>query len=374
MTSATARVVAGCAPADGACESGPMEHRALGRSGLKVSTMTMGTASFGGGLAAFGDTQLEGAKRQLAMAREAGVTLVDTSDAYSNGLSEEIVGEALADQRDDWLIATKVRFPMGEGPNDRGLSRHHVIRACEASLRRLRTDHIDLYQLHEWDGQTPVEETLAALQHLVDSGKVRYTGVSNFSGWHLMKTLGAAEREHLVRPVAQQIYYTLESREAENELLPVAADQGLGVLVWSPLAGGLLSGKYTRGEDGSVQGPKGSRHLGDWSEPPINTPDRLFATIDVLREIASGRGVSGAQVALAWLLTRSTVTSVIVGARTDEQLADNLAAASLELTADEVAALEQVSRQPLQYPYWHQSMTAADRLGPADQVLHGHVG
>jgi len=351
-----------------------MEHRALGRSGLKVSTMTMGTASFGGGLAAFGDTQLEGAKRQLAMAREAGVTLVDTSDAYSNGLSEEIVGEALADQRDDWLIATKVRFPMGEGPNDRGLSRHHVIRACEASLRRLRTDHIDLYQLHEWDGQTPVEETLAALQHLVDSGKVRYTGVSNFSGWHLMKTLGAAEREHLVRPVAQQIYYTLESREAENELLPVAADQGLGVLVWSPLAGGLLSGKYTRGEDGNVAGPKGSRHLGDWSEPPINTPDRLFATIDVLREIASGRGVSGAQVALAWLLTRSTVTSVIVGARTDEQLADNLAAASLELTADEVAALEQVSRQPLQYPYWHQSMTAADRLGPADQVLHRHLG
>ena len=351
-----------------------MEHRALGRSGLKVSTMTMGTASFGGGLAAFGDTQLEGAGRQLAMAKEAGVTLVDTSDAYSNGLSEEIVGEALADQRDDWLIATKVRFPMGEGPNDRGLSRHHVIRACEASLRRLRTDHIDLYQLHEWDGQTPVEETLAALQHLVDSGKVRYTGVSNFSGWHLMKTLGAAEREHLVRPVAQQIYYTLESREAENELLPVAADQGLGVLVWSPLAGGLLSGKYTRGADGSVQGPKGSRHLGDWSEPPINTPDRLFATIDVLREIADGRGVSGAQVALAWLLTRSTVTSVIVGARTDEQLADNLAAASLELSADEVSALEQVSRQPLQYPYWHQSMTASDRLGPSDQVLHSHLG
>jgi aryl-alcohol dehydrogenase-like predicted oxidoreductase len=351
-----------------------MEQRALGRSGLKVSTMTMGTASFGGGLAAFGDTQLEGARRQLSMAKEAGVTLVDTSDTYSNGLSEEIVGEALADQRDDWLIATKVRFPMGEGPNDRGLSRHHVIRACEASLRRLRTDHIDLYQLHEWDGQTPVEETLSALQHLVDSGKVRYTGVSNFSGWHLMKTLGAAEREHLVRPVAQQIYYTLESREAENELLPVAADQGLGVLVWSPLAGGLLSGKYTRGEDGEVAGPKGSRHLGDWSEPPINTPDRLFATIDVLREIASGRGVSGAQVALAWLLTRSTVTSVIVGARTDEQLADNLAAASLELTADEVAALEQVSRQPLLYPYWHQSMTASDRLGSSDQVLHGHLG
>ncbi len=304
------------------------------------------------------------------MAREAGVTLVDTADAYSAGVSEEIVGEALAGQRDDWLVATKVRFPVGEGPNDAGLSRHHIIRACEASLRRLRTDHIDLYQLHEWDGLTPLEETLGALQHLVDAGKVRYTGVSNFSGWHLVKTLSTAEREHLVRPVAQQIYYTLESREAENELLPVAADQGLGVLVWSPLAGGLLSGKYSRGADGEIMGPKGSRHLGDWHEPPINTPDRLFATIDVLREVADGRGVSGAQVALAWLLARPTVTSVIVGARTDEQLADNLAAASLELTADEVAALEGVSRQPLQYPYWHQAATANDRLGPADQVLH----
>ncbi|PWJ47482.1 Predicted oxidoreductase [Quadrisphaera granulorum] len=349
-----------------------MEQRALGRSGLTVSTMTMGTASFGGGLAAFGDTQLDGAQRQLAMAKDAGVTLVDTADAYSTGLSEEIVGEALAGQRDDWLIATKVRFPMGDGPNDRGLSRHHVISGCEASLRRLRTDHIDLYQLHEWDGQTPVEETLAALTRLVDSGKVRYVGVSNFSAWHLMKMLSAAERDRYVKPVAQQIYYTLESREAENELLPAAADQGLGVLVWSPLAGGLLSGKYTRGADGTVQGPKGSRHLGDWHEPPINTPDRLFATIDVLREIADGRGVSGAQVALAWLLTRPTVTSVIVGARTDEQLADNLAAASLELSADEVAALERVSRQPLQYPYWHQAMTASDRLGPADQVLHAN--
>ncbi|TXR55468.1 aldo/keto reductase [Quadrisphaera setariae] len=349
-----------------------MEQRALGRSGLKVSTMTMGTAGFGGGLAAFGNTQLDGAKRQLSMARDAGVTLVDTADAYSTGLSEEIVGQALAGQRDDWLIATKVRFPMGDGPNDRGLSRHHVISGCEASLRRLGTDHIDLYQLHEWDGQTPVEETLAALTHLVDSGKVRYVGVSNFSAWHLMKALGAAERDRLVKPVAQQIYYTLESREAENELLPLAADQGLGVLIWSPLAGGLLSGKYTRGADGSVQGPKGSRHLGDWHEPPVNTPDRLFATIDVLREVAAGRGVSGAQVALAWLLARPTVTSVIVGARTEEQLADNLAAASLQLSPDELSALEEVSRQPLQYPYWHQKMTASDRLGPADQVLHAN--
>ncbi|MFB9378630.1 aldo/keto reductase [Kineococcus gynurae] len=349
-----------------------MEQRQLGRSGLKVSTITMGTATFGGvgKFTHFGTTQVDDARRQLDQARDAGVTLVDTADAYSDGVSEEILGEVLAGRREDWLVATKVRFPTGPGANDAGLSRHHVVRACEASLRRLRTDHVDLYQLHEWDGLTPVEETLAALDDLVRAGKVRYVGVSNFSAWHLMKTLGTAERQHLVRPVAQQIYYTLESRDAENELLPVAADQGLGVLVWSPLAGGLLSGKYSRGADGRVQGPSGSRHLGDWHEPPLNFPDRLFATIDVLREIADGRGVSGAQVALAWLLARPTVTSVVVGARTGEQLADNLAAADLRLGADEIAALERVSRPVLAYPYWHQAATAADRLGPADEVLH----
>jgi aryl-alcohol dehydrogenase-like predicted oxidoreductase len=348
-----------------------MEYRQLGTSGLRVSVLTMGTMTFGGAadFAVLGNTGVEAAKRQFDLCRDAGVNLIDTADMYSAGLSEEIVGEALHGRRDDWLLATKVRAPMGDGPNDAGLSRHHILQGVEASLRRLRTDHIDLYQLHEWDGQTRLEETLGALDTLVTQGKVRYVGVSNYSGWQLLKTLGVAEREHLPRFASEQIYYTLHGREAENELLPAAVDQGLGVLVWSPLAGGLLSGKYRRGENGTLDGPKGSRHVSDWSEPPVDYPERLFDTIDVLRRVADGHGVSGAQVALAWLLTRPAVTSLVIGARTDEQLADNLAAASLTLSDDEVAELERVSRPPLLYPYWHQKATASDRLGPADRVL-----
>jgi len=262
-----------------------------------------------------------------------------------------------------------VRFAMGPGPNDGGLSRHHLMRAAEASLRRLRTDHIDLYQVHEWDGQTRLEETLGALDTLVRQGKVRYVGVSNYAGWQLLKALGIAEREHLTRFASQQIYYSLAGREAENELLPAAVDQGLGVLVWSPLAGGLMSGKFSRGEDGTLDGPAGSRQLSDWNEPPIDFPDRLFDTIAVLTKIATDRGVSPARVALAWLIARPAVTSVIIGARTDEQLADNLEAAELTLSPEETTALERVSRPPLLYPYWHQAASAAERLGPADRVL-----
>ncbi len=348
-----------------------MEYRQLGRSGLRVSTLTMGTMSFGGAgnFADVGDTDLAGARRQLDLCRAAGVNLVDTADVYSDGRSEEIVGEALGDSRDEWLVATKVRFAMGSGPNDAGLSRHHILRGAEASLRRLRTDWIDLYQVHQWDGQTPIEETLAALQMLVQQGKVRYIGVSNYSGWHLLKALGTADRLGLPRFASEQIYYSLQARDAENELLPAAADQGLGVLVWSPLAGGLLSGKYSRGSDGKIKGPKGSRLLSDWSEPPIDFPDRLFKTVDALKKIGRVHGVSAAQVALAWLLTRPAVTSVIVGARTDKQLADNLAAAELELTDAEIAKLEAVSRPPLLYPYWHQRNAASERLSAADRVL-----
>jgi aryl-alcohol dehydrogenase-like predicted oxidoreductase len=348
-----------------------MEYRQLGRSGLRVSTLTMGTMSFGGGgnFANVGDTDVAGARRQLDMCRDVGVNMVDTADVYSDGRSEEIVGEALGDSRDDWLVATKVRFPMGTGPNDAGLSRHHIIRGAEASLRRLRTDWIDLYQLHQWDGQTPIEETLSALQTLLDQGKVRYIGVSNYSGWHLLKALGTADRLGLPRFVSEQIYYSLQARDAENELLPAATDQGLGVLVWSPLAGGLLSGKYSRGRDGEVKGPKGSRLLTDWNEPPIDFPDRLFKTVDALKRVGRAHGVSAAQVALAWLLARPTVTSLIIGARNEKQLADNLAAADLELTDDEIAKLEKVSRPPLLYPYWHQRNTANERLSAADRVL-----
>jgi len=345
-----------------------VEYRQLGRSGLRVSTLTMGTMTFGGTgfFQKIGSTDVQAARRQLDLCRDAGVNLIDTADIYSTGRSEEIVGEAIAGRRDDWLVATKVRFAMGRGPNDAGLSRHHILAGAEASLRRLQTDHIDLYQLHEWDGQTRPEETLEALDLLVRQGKVRYVGVSNYAGWQLMKALGVAEREHLPRFAAQQIYYSLESRDAENELLPVAIDQGLGVLVWSPLAGGLLSGKYSRGEDGSLQGPHGPRQR---SEPPVNAPDRLFATLEVLASVADGLGASSAQVALAWLLTRGPVTSLVIGARTEEQLADNLGAADVQLSDEDIARLEKVSRPPLRYPYWHQAAGARDRLSPADEFL-----
>jgi len=323
--------------------------------------------SFGGQgkFADVGNTGVEGARRQIAMAIDAGVNLIDTADVYSAGLSEEIVGEALAGRRDEVLIATKARYPMGPGPNDAGLSRHHLIEACEASLRRLRTDRIDLYQVHEWDGQTPLEETLAALDHLLTSGKVRYVGCSNFTGWQVTKALGVAQRTGLPAFVSQQIYLSLQERSSEYEIVPSAIDQGLGLLIWSPLAGGLLSGKYRRGQPA----PPGSRLAGEWSEPPVYDEGKLYDTVEVLVEIAQAHDVSPARVALAWLLRRPGVTSVIVGARTDEQLADNLAGATLELSEDEHARLEQVSRPPLIYPFWHQWFTASDRLSAADLSL-----
>jgi aryl-alcohol dehydrogenase-like predicted oxidoreductase len=341
-----------------------MEYRQLGRSGLRVSTLALGTMSFGGvGWAkAVGTTDVEGAKRQIGMAVDAGVNLIDTADVYSAGRSEEIVGAALGPRRGDVLLATKVRMPMGEGPNDAGLSRHHIVRSAEASLRRLGTDYLDLYQAHEWDGQTPLEETLAAFDSLVQSGKVRYIGCSNYTGWQLMKALGVAERAGHQRYVSQQIYYSLQARDAESELVPVSLDQGLGILVWSPLAGGLLSGKYRRNQPT----PEGTRRFEGWDEPPVHDEDRLYDTIDALIEIGAAHGASAAQVALAWLSGRPAVTSVIVGARTDDQLADNLAAAELELTNDERSRLDDVSREPLRYPHWHQRNTASDRLGPAD--------
>ncbi len=349
-----------------------MEYRALGRSGLRISVLTMGTMTFGGkgNFASVGSTDVAEARRQVDQCLEAGVNLIDTADVYSGGLSEEIVGEVLDGRRDAALIATKVRMTMGAGPNDAGLSRHHIIEGCEASLRRLRTDHIDLYQVHEWDGATPLEETLEALDHLVRSGKVRYVGASNYSGWHLLKALGAADRIRAPRFVSEQIYYSLQARDAEYELLPAAVDQGLGVLVWSPLAGGLLSGKYRRGQ----QPAEGSRQLTDWDEPPVHDQEKLYDTVEVLVSVGEAHGVSAAQVALAWSLGRPGVTSLVIGARTAEQLADNLAAADLELSDSERTRLDEVSAPTLLYPYWHQAKTAADRLSAADLTLLGpHV-
>src|SRR5689334_14431809 len=228
-----------------------MQYRQLGRTGLRVSTFTLGTMGFGGtGWATpVGKIDVDGAREEIAIAKDAGVNMIDTADVYSEGLAEEILGKALGNTREDWLIATKVRMPMGDGPNEAGLSRHHIIRGAEASLRRMKTDYIDLYQVHEWDGHTPLEETLRALDDLVRSGKVRYIGCSNYAAWHLMKALGISERRGFERFASQQIYYSLQNRDAETELVPLSIDQGVGILVWSPLAGGLLSGKYRRGVD-----------------------------------------------------------------------------------------------------------------------------
>ncbi len=344
-----------------------MEYRQLGGSGLRISAITLGTMGFGGDgvFAKVGTGGVHDARRQIGLALEAGVNMIDTADVYSMGKTEEIIGQALGARRDEVILATKARFPTGNGANDAGLSRHHLIRACEASLRRLGTDHIDLYQLHEWDGQTPLEETLGALEHLLQSGKVRYVGCSNFAGWQVMKALGVARAERLPAFVSQQVYLSLQERSAEYEIVPSALDQRLGLLVWSPLAGGLLTGKYRRGQPA----PEGSRHATDWDEPPVYDENKLWDTVDTLIEVAGEHGVSAAQVALAWLLGRPGVTSLIVGARTEVQLRDNLDAINLQLSAEQHQRLERVSRPPLIYPFWHQRKTASDRLGVGDRSL-----
>jgi aryl-alcohol dehydrogenase-like predicted oxidoreductase len=302
-----------------------MHYRNLGATGLKVSVLGFGTMSFAGSgrQSAVGSTGVEEARRLVDRCLEAGVNLFDTADVYSSGDSERILGEALKGRRERVVLATKVNGRMGDGVNDSGQSRNHIIRGCEDSLRRLDTDWIDLYQVHSWDGNTPLEETLSALDSLVQSGKVRYIGCSNYSGWHLMKALGVAERAGLERYATQQINYSLLIREAEYELVPIAIAEGVGILVWSPLAGGFLSGKFRRGEappDGTrwaIQGDQGRFDV-----------ERAYDVVDMVCAIAEAHRVSAAQVALNWLTRRAGVSSVILGARTEEQLVDNLGAAS----------------------------------------------
>ncbi len=351
-----------------------MEYRRLGHSGLKVSALSIGTMNYGHGnpeqpLFSLGADQ---AKRNIDLCIDAGVNLIDTSDGYARGQSEEVLGEALKGKRNDVLIASKVWNPMADGPNDLGLSRYHIISACEASLKRLRTDHIDIYLAHKWDGMTPMEEIMEAFDSLIRSGKVRYIGCSNFSGWHVMKSLATSHYGHRERFVCQQIHYTLQAREAENELVPIALSEGLGILVWSPLAGGLLSGKFRRGE----AGPKGSRHFDrKWKNPPIHDEERLYDIIDTLIQIASEHEATPARVALAWLLGRPAVTSLIIGGRNEDQFKDNLGAMDLTLTEEDNKRLEDVSRPKLQYPYWHQQFMGKERFGPADLGLHRwHAG
>ena len=352
--------------------SGGVIYRRLGGSGLQVSALSLGTMTFGGrgAFADVGDTDVDGATRMIERCLDAGVNLLDTADFYSDGRSEEILGRAIRGRRDELLVATKVGLPVGPGPNDRGSSAYHVIRSCEGSLKRLGIDHIDLYQLHTWDGLTPLEETLAALDQLVCAGKVRYVGCSNFSSWHLMKALAVAAAGGLPRFVSQQVYYSMQAREVEYELVPASVDQGLGILAWSPLAGGLLSGKHRRGQPT----PAGTRQVTDWSEPPVRDLERLHDTVDALVDVAAEHGVTAARVALAWLMHRPAVSSLVIGARTDEQLADNLAAAELRLSAEQTQRLNAVSAPELLYPYWHQRQSAYERLGSADLTLLGPDG
>jgi len=337
-----------------------MEMRFLGKSGLKISTLSFGTMTFGGGDNFFqhmGGTQFEEAQRLIDLCLDAGVNLFDTADVYSQGRSEEILGKALGKRRQDAIIATKAYGRMGDGPNDVGLSRYHLIRACEDSLRRLGTGYIDLYQVHGFDALTPLEETLRALDDLVRSGKVRYIGCSNYSGWHLMKALCVSEREGLERYVSQQVYYSLVARELEYELIPLGLDQGVGILVWSPLAFGFLSGKYRRGQPQ----PEGTRRsqLGDVGNIDLEKGYDIVAALD---EVARDRGVSIAQVALRWLLHQPGITSVIIGARNEQQLRDNLGAATWEITPEELRKLNDVSAVPPIYPYWHQRQYGAERI------------
>jgi len=345
-----------------------MEYRTLGRSGLKVSAITMGTFTFGGegDFGMVGQHGLAEARRLVDLCIDHGVNLFDCANMYSTGTAEEILGEVLDGRQDEILVTSKARMRIGRGPNDEGVSRWHLIRECERSLKRLRTDHIDIYYIHEWDGTTPVEEKMAALETLIQQGKVRYIGCSNYSGWQISKSLAAADARRTSRFVTQQIHYTLEAREAEYELLPLSVDQGLGVLVWSPLAAGLLTGKHRRGQ----AAPAGSRQAAGWSEPPIRDMDRLWAIVDALVEIGDARGVSAAQIALAWLLGRPAVTSLVVGGRTEAQFLDNFGAVDIRLGEEELGRLNDVSRLPLIYPYWHQHNFAGPRFSAADLALH----
>lgn len=330
-----------------------MESRQLGRSGLMVPALCFGTGTFGGNndfFKSWGQTDVKEATRLLDICLDAGVNLFDTADVYSNGLSEEILGHAITGRRDKVLVSTKATFPMGDGPNDLGSSRHHLIRACEASLKRLGTDYIDIYHLHGFDALTPVEETLDTLNTLVHSGKVRYIACSNFSGWHLMKSLAVSEKYGWSRYVAHQVYYSLIGRDYEQELMPLGLDQGVGAIVWSPLGWGRLTGKIRR--DQPV--PAGSRlHKTADMGPPIED-SHLFAVVDTLDAMAQETGKPIPQIALNWLLQRPTVATVIIGARNEEQLRQNLAAADWSLTAGQVARLDAASKTALPYPYWHQ--------------------
>jgi len=341
-----------------------MEHRLLGASGLRVPVLSFGAGTFGGQgplFSAWGDSDGLEARRLIDICLEAGVALFDTADVYSNGASEQILGEAVKGRRDRVLLSTKTGLPMGDGPNDAGTSRLRLIRAVEDALRRLNTDYIDLLQLHAFDAFTPVEEVLSALDDLVRSGKVRYAGVSNFAGWQLMKSLAAADRRGWPRYVAHQVYYSLIGRDYEHDLMPLGLDQGVGALVWSPLGWGRLTGKIRR--DRPLPAQSRLHETADLG-PPVDDA-LLFDVVDVLDQLAEETGRSIPQIAINWLLNRPSVTSVIMGARNEAQLRDNLGAAGWTLTADQIARLDAASATTAPYPHFpYRRQEGFARLNP----------
>jgi aryl-alcohol dehydrogenase-like predicted oxidoreductase len=330
-----------------------MEYRRLGASGLSVPLLSFGAATFGGAtefFRAWGATDVAAASRMIDLCLDAGVTLFDTADIYSDGQSEEVLGEALKGRRNKALISTKATFRLGSDANDVGSSRFHILKSCDAALKRLQTDHIDIFQLHGFDAMTPPEEILATLDQLVRAGKVLYVGVSNFSGWHLMKSLAVADRYGYPRYVANQTYYSLIGRDYEWELMPLGLDQGVGALIWSPLGWGRLTGKIRRGQPL----PETSRlHKTSDKGPPVED-EHLFRVVDALDDIAKETGKSIPQIALNWLFHRPTVSSVIIGARDEKQLKDNLGAIGWQLTPKQIAKLDAASETTKPYPYWHQ--------------------
>ena len=341
-----------------------MKYKQLGRTGMLVSELCFGTMTFAGKgfWKVVGEQPQDAADKLVGKSLDAGINFFDTANIYSEGESEKMLGKALGEKRKDVIVATKVRGKMGEGPNEVGLSRVHIMQSVEDSLRRLNTDYIDLYQIHGFDPLTPLEETLRALDDLVHSGKVRYIGCSNLAAWQLMKALGISDKNNLHRFESLQAYYTIAGRDLEREVVPLLQDQNVGLMVWSPLAGGLLTGKFTR----ESEGPEGSRRA-NFDFPPVNK-ERAFDVIDVMKEVASNHNASAAQIALSWLLHQPVVTSVIIGAKNDTQLEDNLGAPDVKLSEDELNKLNEVSALPPEYPGWMIERQSQERIpnGSAD--------
>jgi aryl-alcohol dehydrogenase-like predicted oxidoreductase len=341
-----------------------MEYRRLGRSGLKVPALSFGTGTFGGRgplFGAWGNSDAREARRLVDICLDAGVTMFDTADVYSGGASEEVLGQAIRGRRDRVLLSTKTTLPMGDGPNDAGSSRARLLAACDAALRRLGTDYVDLLQLHAFDAGTPVEEVLSTLDDLVRAGKVRYVGASNFSGWQVMKSLAVADRYGYPRYIAHQVYYSLVGRDYEWELMPLGLDQGVGALVWSPLGWGRLTGKIRRGQPPPAQSRL--HHTADYG-PPVDE-EHLYRVVDAIDEIVAETGKTAPQIAINWLLQRPTVSSVIIGARNEEQLRQNLGAIGWSLTPEQIAKLDAASTVTAPYPYFpYRRQEGFARLNP----------